>query len=138
MHKPRYASRLNLTVSMSVGVCLLLVFLFTRWGLNYTGVCTRIPEIWNWKRADDSTVLDVLNRIGPSNNGTKAEFKIVDHNLIAGDEYRQATFVDKVSGRARSLIKFYKPWMDNNTYLNPTGYFYVPNCIEDICSRDIP
>lgn len=74
---------------------------------------------------------------GPSNGAIRSEYTLADLNMAPGNEYQRASFVDKVRGHARALIKFRKPWLEDTQFSYPNG-FYVPNCVETWDSRNIP
>jgi len=118
-------------VTLLSGFVFVVVLVFAvKISLNYIGVCTRGPEFWRWHRISNAELIAFLELKGTSNAGVQTEYSVAEPYSVPGDHYQPASFIDKIRGRAATLARFYKPWMDNGQYLHPSGYFYTPNCLQ--------
>lgn len=118
--------------TLSLGLLFIIVMFFLlKTSLNYAGVCTRGAEFWRWHRVSNDELIAFLEKNGTSNAGVRTTYSVPEPYSVPGDHYEPATFFEKIRGRTATLVRFYKPWMDNGQHLHPSGYFYAPNCLHD-------
>lgn len=117
-------------VPISLGMAAIFAaFVTTKVSLNYSGFCTEGPVVWRWHRAEAHELLAVLQERESVNAGVRAEYSLPNVWAVPGDHYQPSSLLDKIRGRAASLVEYHLPWLDGGHYLITGGYFYAPNCI---------
>jgi hypothetical protein len=105
--------------------------LMLKGGANYVGLCTDGVRVWRWRPATVAELQAFLAENAKSNMGVISRYSVVPEWAAPGDEYRPATFLEKITGKKHFLIKYENPWLAQKPNIISTGYFYAPNCVND-------